>query len=101
MKNSARGELVEPCELSVVAMKSLLEWYISDKPLPENLRKPGILSKDSNTRFFPESAGKRQICFCVLCIAMFKSLRTLRKLSGGPWLSKKGICSRQDAKNAK
>jgi hypothetical protein len=25
----------------------------------------------------------------------------LRKFSGGPWLSKTGICSRQDAKNAK
>jgi hypothetical protein len=32
---------------------------------------------------------------------MLKSLRTLRKLSGDPWLSKTGICSRQDAKNAK
>src|SRR6266536_5241761 len=30
---------------------------------------------------------------------MHKSLRTLRKLSGGPWLSKTGICSRQDAKS--
>ena len=25
----------------------------------------------------------------------------MRKFSGGPWLSKTGICSRQDAKNAK
>jgi hypothetical protein len=40
---------------------------------------------------------------------MLKSLRTLRKFSGDPWLSKTGICSRQaclersrkDAKNAK
>jgi|GEM_PF-1456819 len=36
-----------------------------------------------------------------LCTAMLKSLRTLRKFSGGPSLSKTGICSRQDAKNAK
>jgi hypothetical protein len=39
--------------------------------------------------------------FCVLCIAMLKNLCSLRKFSGGPWLSKTGICSRQDAKNAK
>ena len=32
--------------------------------------------------------------------ATLKSWRSLRKLSGGPWLSKTGICSRQDAKNA-
>jgi hypothetical protein len=27
---------------------------------------------------------------------MLKSLYTLRKLSGGPWLLKTGICSRQE-----
>ena len=32
---------------------------------------------------------------------MLKSVRTLRELSGGPRLSKTGISSRQDAKNAK
>ena len=32
---------------------------------------------------------------------MHKSLRTLRKIFRWPWLSKTGICSRQDAKNAK
>jgi hypothetical protein len=32
---------------------------------------------------------------------MLKNLCSLRKFSGGPWLSKTGICSRQDAKNAK
>ena len=28
-----------------VVLKSLLKLYISDDPLPENLRKPGILSR--------------------------------------------------------
>jgi hypothetical protein len=44
-----------------------------------------------------------------LRIAIVESFRGLRKLSGGPWLPKTGICSRQaclersrkDAKNAK
>ncbi len=33
--------------------------------------------------------------------AMLESFRSLRKFFGGPWLSKTGICSRQNAKNAK
>jgi hypothetical protein len=32
---------------------------------------------------------------------ILESITGLRKFSGGPWLSKMGICSRQDAKNAK
>jgi hypothetical protein len=44
-----------------------------------------------------------------LRIALLRNFRALRKFSGGPWLSKKRICSRQacpergrrDAKNAK
>jgi hypothetical protein len=36
-----------------------------------------------------------------LFIATLKNFRGFRKFSGGPWLSKAGICSRQDAKNAK
>jgi hypothetical protein len=36
-----------------------------------------------------------------LRITIVESFRGLRKLSGGPWLPKTGICSRQDAKNAK
>jgi hypothetical protein len=36
-----------------------------------------------------------------LRITIVESFRGLRKLSGGPWLPKTGICSCQDAKNAK
>ena len=39
------------------------------------------------------------ILFRALRITIVESFRSLRKFSGGPWLSKTGICSRPDAKS--
>jgi hypothetical protein len=39
--------------------------------------------------------------YFVIFVTLSKSFLQSRKLSGGPWLSKTGSCSRQDAKNAK
>ena len=53
-----------------------------------------VLTADQRGR----PAGRPYISFATFAL---HTLKCSRKFSGGPWLSKTGICSRQDAKRAK
>lgn len=69
-----------------VVLKSLLKLYISDEPLPENLRKPGILSRIAIHAFSQTALGKRSSPVgeqLVLIISAHDNFRRLVDLLGG------------------